>query len=99
MAGWPFPLQVRSSAETEDDLRRIGHDGHQRLTAGSVVGGGRVKPDVERALRALTRTVVWVDVFGFAGPGLAKIEEVLRFLSGTGWRVLPSKAGVVERGG
>ena len=69
LAGWPFPLQVRSSAKTEDALRRTELDGHQRVTAGGVVRAGRVEPDLEGALRTLTRTVVWVDVSRFAGPG------------------------------
>ena len=82
LAGWPFPLQVRSSAKTEDNLRRTELDGHQRLTAGGVVRAGRVEPDLEGALRTLTRPTVWVDVSGFAGPDPADAVRLLAAHSG-----------------
>jgi hypothetical protein len=77
LARWPFPLQVRSSAPTEDALRRAELDAHERLTAGGVVRGGRVEPDLEGALRTLTRPAVQVDVSGFAGPDPADAVRIL----------------------
>lgn len=79
---WPFPLQVRSSSRTEDDLGRARRTALGRLTAGGVVRDNRVEPDLEAALRTLVRPLVRLDVTGTSGPEPADAVRIAAAHSG-----------------
>lgn len=77
VAQWPLPLQVRVTAPTQDAVRRAELAARERLTAGGLLRGGRVEPDLEEALLTLAHPTASVDVTGTCGPGRADVVRVV----------------------
>lgn len=82
LSQWPFPFSVRSTAAMRDEQRARAHAAAQRLSAGGLLRGDRVEPDLENAVLTLVRPRWSIDAYGFHGDAPASLVRVLGACSG-----------------
>jgi hypothetical protein len=79
----PFPFDVRPTAATVDEQRTADAAARSRLSAGHVLAGDRLDPDLHSVLLTMARPRSSLDAVGFVGDRPEDLVRVLAARSGT----------------